>query len=234
VPARGRSTRPLERRLSPRRCDGGGPIGRRVPFVGDDWAEDHHDVEIVDDTGGVLARRRLSTGLDGITVLHAWRASAEGWADWEPAQVAGLVKVGIKTDRRPWWPRLWPLAMTCSRPARGLGHRRRLARCFHGGDRFGRVDQLKSAPDRVAKDTGLQNLPLRDLTQNQIWRAIVALTRELSRVPNGDPWAGAADVVLGLLGGALSAVFSQGSCARYSRLHPPLAIRGSRCLPVLR
>ncbi len=32
-------------------------------FVGDDWAEDHHDVEIVDDTGGVLARRRLSNGL---------------------------------------------------------------------------------------------------------------------------------------------------------------------------
>jgi hypothetical protein len=40
-------------------------------FVGDDWAEDHHDVTIVDDTGGVLARRRLSNGLDGITVLHA-------------------------------------------------------------------------------------------------------------------------------------------------------------------
>jgi hypothetical protein len=40
-------------------------------FVGDDWAEDHHDVEIVDDTGGVLARRRLSNRLDGITVLHA-------------------------------------------------------------------------------------------------------------------------------------------------------------------
>ena len=36
-------------------------------FVGDDWAEDHHDVEIVDDTGGALARRRLSNGLDGIT-----------------------------------------------------------------------------------------------------------------------------------------------------------------------
>ena len=28
-------------------------------FVGDDWAEDHHDVEIVDDDGRRLAQRRL-------------------------------------------------------------------------------------------------------------------------------------------------------------------------------
>jgi transposase len=73
-------------------------------FVGDDWAEDHHDVEIVDDTGRVLARRRLSEGLDGITRLHALVGEhlPEGWADWDPAEVAGLVKVGIETDRGPW------------------------------------------------------------------------------------------------------------------------------------
>ncbi len=40
-------------------------------FVGDDWAEDHHDIEIVDDAGKVLARRRLPEGLDGVTRLHA-------------------------------------------------------------------------------------------------------------------------------------------------------------------
>ena len=40
-------------------------------FVGDDWAEDHHDVEIVDETGRTLARRRFPEGLDGITRLHA-------------------------------------------------------------------------------------------------------------------------------------------------------------------
>jgi hypothetical protein len=59
-------------------------------FVGDDWAEDHHDVEIVDDTGRVLARRRLSEGLDGITRLHALVGEhlPEGWADWDPAEVA--------------------------------------------------------------------------------------------------------------------------------------------------
>ncbi len=40
-------------------------------FVGDDWAEDHHDIEIVDDAGQVLARKRFPEGLDGVTGLHA-------------------------------------------------------------------------------------------------------------------------------------------------------------------
>jgi hypothetical protein len=42
-----------------------------VLFVGDDWAEDHHDVELVDDEGRVLARRRLPEGIEGIAALHA-------------------------------------------------------------------------------------------------------------------------------------------------------------------
>jgi transposase len=73
-------------------------------FVGDDWAEDHHDVEIVDDTGQVLARRRLTEGLDGVTRLHALigeHTPAE-WADLEPDRAAAMVKVGIETDRGPW------------------------------------------------------------------------------------------------------------------------------------
>jgi hypothetical protein len=43
----------------------------RVLFVGDDWAEDHHDVELVDDAGCRLARARLPEGLDGLSRLHA-------------------------------------------------------------------------------------------------------------------------------------------------------------------
>ena len=39
-------------------------------FVGDDWAEGHHDIEIVDDDGKVLVRRRLPEGLEGVTRLH--------------------------------------------------------------------------------------------------------------------------------------------------------------------
>ena len=73
-------------------------------FVGDDWAEDHHDVEIVDDSGQVLARRRLPEGLDGVTRLHALigEHTPIEWADLEPGRAAAMVKVGIETDRGPW------------------------------------------------------------------------------------------------------------------------------------
>ena len=73
-------------------------------FVGDDWAADHHDVEIVNEQGRRLARRRLPEGLDGITGLHALIAQffPEEWADLEPAEAASRVKVGIETERGPW------------------------------------------------------------------------------------------------------------------------------------
>jgi len=73
-------------------------------FVGDDWAEDHHDVEIVDEAGMVLARRRLPEGLEGVTRLHALIAERmpDDWVDLEPGVAAGRVKVGIETDRGPW------------------------------------------------------------------------------------------------------------------------------------
>ena len=73
-------------------------------FIGDDWAEDHHDVELVDDQGKVLVRRRLPEGIEGIAGLHALVAEhlPEDWVELEPEQVQGLVKVGIETDRGPW------------------------------------------------------------------------------------------------------------------------------------
>ena len=73
-------------------------------FVGDDWAQDHHDVEIVDDQGRRLVRRRLPEGVEGLAGLHALiAASAPGeWADLDPAEAASQVKVGIETDRGPW------------------------------------------------------------------------------------------------------------------------------------
>ena len=73
-------------------------------FVGDDWAADHHDVEIVNEQGRRLARRRLPEGLDGITRLHALIAQffPEEWAELEPAEAASRVKVGIETERGPW------------------------------------------------------------------------------------------------------------------------------------
>ena len=73
-------------------------------FVGDDWAEGHHDIEIVDDQGKVLARRRLPEGLEGVTRLHSLIAAQvpDEWVDRDPDEVAALVKVGIETDRGSW------------------------------------------------------------------------------------------------------------------------------------
>ena len=73
-------------------------------FVGDDWAEDHHDVEVVDEAGRVLTRRRLPEGLEGVTRLHALIAGQmpDDWADLEPGEAPGQVKVGIETARGPW------------------------------------------------------------------------------------------------------------------------------------
>ncbi|MGO8939442.1 MAG: IS110 family transposase [Mycobacterium sp.] len=63
-------------------------------FVGDDWAEDHHDVYLMDEAGQRLASRRLAEGLPGIRGLHELIAAhAE-----EPDQVM----VGIETDRGLW------------------------------------------------------------------------------------------------------------------------------------
>nr|WP_281178481.1 transposase [Streptosporangium amethystogenes] len=40
-------------------------------FVGDDWAEQHHDVELMDTSGRRLAKARLPDGVAGMTKLHA-------------------------------------------------------------------------------------------------------------------------------------------------------------------
>ena len=73
-------------------------------FIGDDWAEDHHDLEIEDEDGRRLARVRLPEGLEGIARLHALVAehAPAVWADLPPEQSAGQVIVGIETDRGPW------------------------------------------------------------------------------------------------------------------------------------
>lgn len=63
-------------------------------LVGDDWAEDHHDVYLMNEAGERLAARRLPEGLTGIGRLHELIAEhAE-----DPAQVV----IGIETDRGLW------------------------------------------------------------------------------------------------------------------------------------
>ena len=65
-----------------------------VLYVGDDWAEDHHDVQLMDESGERLAARRLPEGVAGVTALHALVA--------QHAAGPGEVVIGIETDRGPW------------------------------------------------------------------------------------------------------------------------------------
>jgi transposase len=68
-----------------------------VLFVGDDWAEDHHDVEVQDESGRRLGRARLAEGVAGIARFH--ELVGEHLAeDAGPEQVT----VGIETGRGPW------------------------------------------------------------------------------------------------------------------------------------
>lgn len=73
-------------------------------FIGDDWAEDHHDVEIQNEAGRRQAKARLPEGLEGISRLHALVAehAPADWAELDSDQVAARVIVGIETDRGPW------------------------------------------------------------------------------------------------------------------------------------
>jgi len=68
-----------------------------VLFAGDDWAEDHHDVELMDEAGRTLARARLPEGAAGMARLHAMIGEhlAEDAGDAE-------VRVGIETGRGLW------------------------------------------------------------------------------------------------------------------------------------
>jgi transposase len=63
-------------------------------FVGDDWAEDHHDIHVMDADGARLASRRVSEGLPGVRGFHELVAAHVA----EPSQVV----IGIETDRGLW------------------------------------------------------------------------------------------------------------------------------------
>ena len=66
-------------------------------FVGDDWAEDHHDVEVMNEAGKVLAKRRLPEGVAGMARLHELIGEHLG----EDADGAEVV-IGTETDHGPW------------------------------------------------------------------------------------------------------------------------------------
>jgi len=67
-------------------------------FAGDDWAEDHHDIEVMDQAGRVLAKKRLPEGAAGMAQLHALIGQFVPEDDMDSADVV----IGIETDRGPW------------------------------------------------------------------------------------------------------------------------------------
>jgi hypothetical protein len=60
-------------------------------FVGVDWAEAHHDVQVVDEQGKRLAKTRLPEGVEGIARFHELVGAQVN----DPAEVV----IGIETDR---------------------------------------------------------------------------------------------------------------------------------------
>lgn len=63
-------------------------------FVGDDWAEAHHDVHLMDETGCRLAGGRLPEGVEGLRAFHDLVAGHVS----DPSEVV----VGIEVDRGLW------------------------------------------------------------------------------------------------------------------------------------
>ncbi|MGX7670135.1 IS110 family RNA-guided transposase [Plantactinospora sp. DSM 117369] len=95
-------------------------------FVGDDWAEDHHDVELMDAAGRTLAKARLPEGVAGIARLHAMIGAQLGE---DAADAGGQVTIGIETDRGPWVQALIAAGYTvyAANPLQAARYRERLA-----------------------------------------------------------------------------------------------------------
>lgn len=67
-------------------------------FIGDDWASDHHDIEIVNGAGHRLARQRVPEGTAGIAELSELLHRHIPDLDHRPQEVI----VGIERDKGPW------------------------------------------------------------------------------------------------------------------------------------
>ena len=63
-------------------------------FVGNDWAEGHHDVYLLDEGGARLGFARLPEGIEGVARFHQMVA--------EHTTEAAEVVVGVETDRGLW------------------------------------------------------------------------------------------------------------------------------------
>nr|AIU93911.1 hypothetical protein LRS1606.477 [Rhodococcus sp. NS1] len=82
-------------------------------FVGDDWSEEHHDVELMDSAGRRLSKARLPEGVAGVARLH-------GCTRWSATNSATMsTSPRWRSESRPTvargWRRWWPPATQCSR-----------------------------------------------------------------------------------------------------------------------
>lgn len=68
-------------------------------LIGDDWAEDHHNVEIQDESGRQLAAAQLPDGVEGIAKLHELiaRRGGEHWTQprWWSGSLVGAGAAGL-------------------------------------------------------------------------------------------------------------------------------------------
>ncbi len=95
-----------------------------VLLVGDDWASDHHDVELMDTAGRVLARARLPEGADGMARLHELVGEQLGQ---DTGADEAEVRVGIETGQGLWVAALVAAgyAVYAVNPAQAAAYRQR-------------------------------------------------------------------------------------------------------------
>ncbi len=96
-------------------------------FCGIDWAEDHHDVAMVDETGTLLAKRRIGDDADGYRLLLGLLAEY-GDTSEAPIPVAietsrGLLVAVLRTGKRPIYA-INPLAAARYRDRHGVSRKK--------------------------------------------------------------------------------------------------------------
>ena len=96
-------------------------------FCGIDWAEDHHDIALVNRDGQLLARRRISDDTAGFAQLLGLLAS-HGDTDADPVPVAietprGLLTACLRATGRPVYP-INPMAVARYRDRHSIAGRK--------------------------------------------------------------------------------------------------------------
>ncbi|HEV2372031.1 MAG TPA: IS110 family transposase [Streptosporangiaceae bacterium] len=96
-------------------------------FCGIDWAEDHHDIALAGQDGGLLARRRISGDPAGLATL-AELLAAHGDGAGDPVPVAietprGLLTACLRATGRPVYP-INPMAVSRYRDRHSIARRK--------------------------------------------------------------------------------------------------------------